>query len=321
MKKEEAARRLLEAMTEIDDRYIAEAMPKEIVEASRAEDNAAPIRHVKRSSKETESQTASQGAEEGSPKVLYMKPKHRWQPVGIVAAAAVLMLGLGVYHLIGNQTAAQAPAKLSETGAPAMAKAFSADSGVTAETVPDANAAAGSMAESTASEDILARAGTDTYSISAAESRSEENGTEDTGAVSGMQIANPWSDFDQLADAEADAGFQIVLPESYAGFDHRLYRSMHKDMLEVIYQNTEEQEGFRIRKAQESGDISGDYTNYTTEVTQDIAGHTVQLRGNGEDIFVATWSAGEYSYAICVASDQHFSEEDLQALIEAIDPA
>ena len=123
MKKEDSARRLLKAMTEIDEPYIEEAMPKEIVNVSSVEDNAAPIQHVKRSSKETESQTVHQAAEEGTPKVLYMKPKHRWQPVGIVAAAAVLVLGLGVYHLVGHPTAAQTPAELSETGAPAMAKA------------------------------------------------------------------------------------------------------------------------------------------------------------------------------------------------------
>ena len=291
MKKEDSARRLLKAMTEIDEPYIEEAMPKEIVNVSSVEDTAAPIQHVKRSSKETESQTVHQAAEEGTPKVLYMKPKHRWQPVGIVAAAAVLVLGLGVYHLVGHPTAAQTPAELSETGAPAMAKAFSADSDVTAET---ASAAA---------------------SVSGDRAGSEEN------EAAGMQIANPWSDFDQLADAEADAGFQMTLPESYADFDHRLYRSLHRDMLEVIYQNVAGQEGFRIRKAHENGDISGDYTSYSNNETVEIGGHAVQLRGNGEDIFVATWSAGEYSYAICVASDQHFTEKDLQALIEAIDPA
>lgn len=316
MKKEEATRRLLEAMTEIDDRYIEEAMPKEIVEVKPADISAAPVKHRQHTDAQLEAVSGFPEDEEGGSKVLYMQPKRRWQPVGMVAAAAVLALGFGVYHLVGNPTAAQAPAKLSETDAPAMVKAFSANSGVTAETVPDANAAAGSMAESTESEDVLARAGADTYSISAAES-----GSEATGAVSGMQIANPWSDFDQLADAEADAGFQIILPESYAGFDHRLYRSMHGDMLEVIYQNAEGQEGFRIRKAQESCDISGDYTNYTTEVTQEIAGQTVQLRGNGKDIFVATWSARKYSYAICVAQDQHFTVENLQALMKAIDPS
>ena len=320
MKKEEAARRLLQAMTEVDDRYIEEAMPKEIVKVPPVEASAARIRHVKGPVPET-NQTANASTEEEPSKVLYMQPKRRWQPVGIVAAAAVLVLGLGVYHLVKSPTAAQAPAILSETGAMAKAKAFSEDSGVNAATVPGATAVTGDMTESTAQKGGIARSGADTYSSSTTESGNVADENEAAGAASSIQIANPWSDFDQLADAEADAGFQITLPESYAGFDERLYRSMHMDMLEVIYQNAEGEEGFRIRKAQENGDISGDYTNYTTEETQEIGGHTVQLRGNGADMFVASWRDADYSYAICVAEGQHFTVEDMKALVEAIDPA
>lgn len=320
MKKEDAAHRLLEAMTEIDDRYIEEAMPKEIVEVPKAADSLAHSHHKTHPSKETEPETRTTGTGEESSKVLYMKPKRNWQPIGIVAAAAVLVLGFGAYRTMEKSTTA--PAMLSETAAQAnarMAKAFSADSGVVSET-PAKDASNGSWTESTQSAGDMARSGVDTYSVSNEESGLEAAGSEANGAM-GMQIANPWNDFDQLADAEADAGFQMTIPESYAGFDHRLYRSMHGDMLEVIYQNEKDQEGFRIRKAHEQGDISGDYTNYTVEETQEIGGHTVQLRGNGADFFGATWSTGDYSYAICVAEDQHFTVDDMKNLIAAIDPS
>ena len=137
-----------------------------------------------------------------------------------------------------------------------------------------------------------------------------------------MQIANPWSEFDSLEEAEADADVEIALPESYQRFDHRIYRAMRGEMLEVIYQDADGQEGFRIRKSHDVGDISGDYTSYAQEKTLTSGGRSVMIRGNGDTISVATWSnhSLNLSYAICVAEDQHFTEDDIRSLVEAIDP-
>lgn len=142
-------------------------------------------------------------------------------------------------------------------------------------------------------------------------------------AQESMQLANPWIDFDSLEEAEADALLQIELPESYQNFDHRIYRSMHGEMLEIIYQDADGQEGFRIRKSRGSEDISGDYTSYAQEKTLTSGGRSVTIRGNGDTISVATWSnhSLNLSYAICVAEDQHFTEDDIRSLVEAIDPA
>lgn len=137
-----------------------------------------------------------------------------------------------------------------------------------------------------------------------------------------MQIANPWSEFDTLEEAEADAGVEITLPESYQGFNHRIYRSMHRQMIEVIYQDADGREGFRIRKSRDFGDISGDYTRYDQEKTLEIGDRFVVTRGNGDAISVARWGnlSLNLSYAICVAEDQHFTENDIRSLVEDIDP-
>lgn len=141
-------------------------------------------------------------------------------------------------------------------------------------------------------------------------------------APMGMQIVNPWSDFNTLEEAEADADVELTLPESYQHFDHRIYRAMHGEMIEVIYQDADGQEGFRIRKSHDVGDISGNYTSYAQEKTLTSGGRSVTIRGNGDTISVATWSnhSLNLSYAICVAEDQHFTEADIRSLVEAIDP-
>lgn len=136
-----------------------------------------------------------------------------------------------------------------------------------------------------------------------------------------MQIANPWSEFDSLEEAEADADVEIALPESYQRFDHRIYRAMRGEMLEVIYQDADGQEGFRIRKSRGSEDISGDYTSYAQKKTLAIHGRSVETRGNNDEISTAIWNSTDDSYAICIAEDQHFTEEDIRNLVEAIDPS
>ena len=93
-------------------------------------------------------------------------------------------------------------------------------------------------------------------------------------------------------------------------------------MLEIIYQDADGREGFRIRKSRDFGDISGDYTRYDQEKTLEIGDRFVETRGNGDEISVARWGnlSLNLSYAICVAEDQHFTEDDIRSLVEDIDP-
>ena len=276
--REEKARQLLHAMTEIDDRYIAEAAPEN---AERSEDS------------------------EG---VLYMKAQKRWKPMGIIAAAAVLVIGFGAYMKTEHASDAMAPVAFV-TGADSGIAAAEGDQEMAAEAAPYSDDLSGNVDSRARTKSAITETGA---APEAASSDAQER----------MQIANPWSEFDSLEEAEADALLQIKLPESYQNFDHRIYRSMHGEMLEIIYQNADGQEGFRIRKSHDVGDISGDYTSYAQEKTLTSGGRSVTIRGNGDTISVATWSnhSLNLSYAICVAEDQHFTEDDIRSLVEAIDP-
>ena len=312
--REEKARQLLHAMTEIDDRYIAEAAPEN-----------------------TEHSAASE-------KVLYMKPQKRWKPMGIIAAAAVLVIGFGAYIKTEKASNSMAPVAFV-TGGTDRTRALDGESESAAAGADQNSAGAGAMGRSARMEtggDLGVTAAENEPEMAAEAAPYADQGTmevdgntqmksavTETGAAPeaasadapmSMQIANPWSEFDSLEEAEADAGVEITLPESYQGFNHRIYRSMQGEMLEVIYQDADGQEGFRIRKSRGSEDISGDYNSYTQKKTLEIGDRVVEIRGNGDEISVATWNSLSLnlSYAICVAEDQHFTEDDIRSLVKTI---
>lgn len=304
--REEKARQLLHAMTEIDDRYIAEAAP-ENTEHSAASEEAVksemivPMKHADVEKTKTDVPDEDHHSE---PKVLYMKPQKRWKPMGIIAAAAVLVIGFGAYMKTEKASNSMAPVAFSAGAESEMARA-----------VEDGQKSAAAGADQGTADGNARMKSSVTETGAAPEAASAD-------APMSMQIANPWSEFDTLEEAESDAGIEIELPESYQGFNHRIYRSMHRQMIEVIYQDADGREGFRIRKSRDFGDISGDYTRYDQEKTLEIGDRFVETRGNGDEISVARWGnlSLNLSYAICAAEDQHFTESDIRSLVEDIDP-
>ena len=346
--REEKARQLLHAMTEIDDRYIAEAAPENTEHSAASEEavkseTVVPMKHTDVEKTKTDVPDEDHHSE---PNVLYMKPQKRWKPMGIIAAAAVLVIGFGAYMktekasnsmapvafvtggtdrtrvIDGETESAAAGADQDSADAGAMGRSSrmetGADPGVAAaENEPEMAAEAAPYADQGTNEvDGRARMKSSVTETGAAPEAASSD------APMSMQIANPWSEFDTLEEAESDAGIEIELPESYQGFNHRIYRSMHRQMIEVIYQDADGREGFRIRKSRDFGDISGDYTRYDQEKTLEIGDRFVETRGNGDEISVARWGnlSLNLSYAISVAEDQHFTENDIRSLVEDIDP-
>lgn len=304
--REGKARQLLHAMTEIDDRYIAEAAPENTEHSTASEEavkseTVVPMKHTDVEKTKTDVPDEDHHSE---PKVLYMKPQKRWKPMGIIAAAAVLVIGFGAYMKTEKASNSMAPVAFIAGAESEMARA-----------VEDGQKSAAAGADQGTADGNARMKSAVTETGAAPEAASAD-------APMSMQIANPWSEFDSLEEAEADAGVEITLPESYQGFDHRIYRAMHRQMIEVIYQDADGREGFRIRKSRDFGDISGDYTRYDQEKTLEIGDRFVETRGNGDEISVARWGnlSLNLSYAICAAEDQHFTENDIRSLVEDIDP-
>lgn len=339
--REEKARQLLHAMTEIDDHFIAEAAPENTEHSAASEEavkseTIVPMKHADVEKTKTDVPDEDHHSE---PKVLYMKPQKRWKPMGIIAAAAVLVIGFGAYMKTEKASNSMAPVAFV-TGGTDRARVIDGEAESAA---AGARAMGGSsMTETGAAPDLAAVENEPEMAAEAApyadQGTKEVDGSTrmksavtETGATPeaassdapmSMQIANPWSEFDTLEEAESDAGIEIELPESYQGFNHRIYRSMHRQMIEVIYQDADGREGFRIRKSRDFGDISGDYTRYDQEKTLEIGDRFVETRGNGDEISVARWGnlSLNLSYAICAAEDQHFTENDIWSLVEDIDP-
>ena len=79
-----------------------------------------------------------------------------------------------------------------------------------------------------------------------------------------VAIANPWSDWNCIEEAESVIGFSFGLPEVIAGsYTAQSFRTLNNDLIQVVYRD----EGFEVcvRKQKGEGqDISGDYNKYET---------------------------------------------------------
>ncbi len=269
---------LLKAIGDIDDKFIEEARPE---------------------------------------KVVRLAPKRNMKPLGVMAAAAVIVLGLGLYmtmNLKEQDAAVMAPAPIEEAAEAKSEQSTAQDNKLKTAEEPllknEIEAAEDAAPEAVDNQLFTMKKDA---AVGAAEPKADDSGKE-----SRMMIANPWKDSDSLDEAVEDAGFDIRIPESLKGYSQKFFRSIKGDMLEIIYCDSESIEGFRIRKAHGTEDISGDYNTYETDKDLTINDMRVKLKKNGDDVFAATWTKDDFSFAITVDEAQHFTEDDISKLIQEI---
>lgn len=117
---------------------------------------------------------------------------------------------------------------------------------------------------------------------------------------SDTQIPNPWTDFDTMDEAKAAIGYDMTAPETVAGLSQSSIRVLNDSdkILEVYYGGeTEGADRASLRKGTGSEDISGDYTDYAKTETVTVGDITVTEKGDGENVFSAIWTKGDYSYS------------------------
>ena len=119
--------------------------------------------------------------------------------------------------------------------------------------------------------------------------------TGDSGTISiqtqpSAQIPNPFVECATLAEAQAQAGFSLTLPDSCTP-EH--ISVLPDQMIQVLCEND-----LTIRKAVGQEDISGDYTAYPQVDTLSSHGTEVTLKGDGDTVKVAVWTTEGYTYAI-----------------------
>lgn len=114
-----------------------------------------------------------------------------------------------------------------------------------------------------------------------------------------VAIANPWSDWATLQDAETAAGFSFGLPEEIPdACTAAAYRTMNGELLEVIYRSEDTE--VRVRKQKGEGqDLSGDYTPYDSCTTEDHpTGSVSRYHLSGSPACKLIISTGGYSWSI-----------------------
>ena len=130
------------------------------------------------------------------------------------------------------------------------------------------------------------------------------------------QMMNPFTDSDSLEEAERLVGFSIVIPEKIDGSSNRIYRSMGQSLLEIIYEDREENEIARVRKGTGEADISGDYNEYALKEKVVVKGKQIQLKGENNRFKLAVWSDNGYSYSV---STNGLSLEKMKELVGGIE--
>lgn len=144
---------------------------------------------------------------------------------------------------------------------------------------------------------------------------SAKDDTADKDSAENVQIPNPWTDFDTLEAAEAQAGFALAAPEHIGAYAPGGFRVFDTGMLEVVYADSA-QHTLCLRKAMSAEDISGDYTTYAQRQTLDVDGVAVTADGSDGWICRAVWQADGYAYAITAA--EGISEEALTEAVAAV---
>ena len=126
-------------------------------------------------------------------------------------------------------------------------------------------------------------------------------------------MANPFSDFDTLQQAEESAGFSMNLPEKIGEYTISIYRTQPGKMLEVLY--VRENQKIRVRKTQTEEDISGYYGEAESKdiPMQDIVIHAVLQQ---DQVINAYWIHEGCSYSF--SCDQGVSEQILMEFADVV---
>ncbi len=86
------------------------------------------------------------------------------------------------------------------------------------------------------------------------------------GAGAAVSMANPFTEYKTITGVQKAAGFDISLPDAFEPYENLIYRAIQTQLIEVIYLDDNKEEGYRIRKGRNmEDDISGDYNEYPVE--------------------------------------------------------
>ena len=122
---------------------------------------------------------------------------------------------------------------------------------------------------------------------------------------------NPFREVDTMDKAFEMTGFTLETPATCKNYKKKKINVIKDKMVEVVYLKETNTEGLVIRKSKGTYKISKDVK------TIRIGNYDVIEQTKGENITLATWTDGTYSYAIDIDRAE-LSKEDIENLISNI---
>ena len=126
-----------------------------------------------------------------------------------------------------------------------------------------------------------------------------------------VQIPNPLTEHETLADLAKTVGFEVTLPAVDKAYQETAFIDISGETADVRFADGEDTITFR--KAKGSDDISGDYNTYKESKTITVKGVSVSVKGN-DGINTATWQKDGFTYSF--SSDKAMTQD---ALVKAIE--
>lgn len=126
-----------------------------------------------------------------------------------------------------------------------------------------------------------------------------------------VQIPNPLTEHETLADLAKTVGFDVTLPTLDKAYKETAFIDISGTIADVRFADGEDTITFR--KAKDSDDISGDNNTYKENKAITVKGVSVSVKGN-DGINIATWQKDGFTYSF--SSDKAMTQD---ALVKAIE--
>lgn len=294
MTQEEKAKKILRAITDVDDAYLTAAL-------SSTEDGAAAEPQTQQTQPEQQNRKSPDKKTDRKRANRVLVFRRRVQIIAALAACTVValissrMFGILRDNSVSSSGTESAPQSTADAGAAGTAAAD------TSETATEAGQNAPAAADATADQDSLA-----------------SNETEDNATAEA--IANPYQQVESLAEAEAITGFSLTVPAAEAPYSQMVIYVIDGTTTQVSYTTADGADtGYEIRKAAGSDDISGDYNEYAAVKEAAAEDVTITIKGYDEAAdrwSLAVWTSNGFTYAI-EAQNHPLTEEEMVRLAAA----
>lgn len=126
-----------------------------------------------------------------------------------------------------------------------------------------------------------------------------------------VQIPNPLTEHETLADLAKTVGFDVTLPTLDKAYKETAFIDISGTIADVRF--ADDEDTITFRKAKGSDDISGDNKTYKENKTIAVKDVSVSMKGN-DGINTATWQKDGFTYSF--SSDKAMTQD---ALVKAIE--